>query len=99
MPKLTTFTLTLGDEKFFRRDVPKLRGYFASKFPQYMRNLNTSHAYGEFRRLRQTARHSGRPADAELLALGLKSYSERGMEYVETIRAMIRTNKKLIEMS
>ncbi|MBC8179812.1 CRISPR-associated endonuclease Cas6 [candidate division KSB1 bacterium] len=33
---LTTFTLTLGDEKFFRRDVPKIRGYFASKFPQYI---------------------------------------------------------------
>lgn len=65
----------------------------------YMLNLNTSRAYAEFRRLRQTARQSGQPADAELLALGLKSYSERGMEYVETIRAMIRTNRKLIEMS
>ena len=65
----------------------------------YLHNLNTSRAYDEFRRLRQTSRHSGQPADAELLALGLKSYSERGMEYVETIRAMIRTNRKLIEMS
>ncbi len=36
MPKLQTLILTLGDEKFFRRDVPKLRGYFASKFPEYI---------------------------------------------------------------
>ena len=33
---LTTFTLTLGPEKFFRRDIPKIRGYFANKFPQYL---------------------------------------------------------------
>lgn len=36
MPKLQTLILTLGDEKFFRRDVPKLRGFFASKFPEYI---------------------------------------------------------------
>jgi len=36
MPKLQLLTLTLGDEKFFRRDVPKLRGFFASKFPEYI---------------------------------------------------------------
>ncbi len=36
MPKLQTLILTLGNEKFFRRDVPKLRGFFASKFPEYI---------------------------------------------------------------
>jgi len=36
MPQLQTLILTLGDEKFFRRDVPKLRGFFASKFPEYI---------------------------------------------------------------
>ena len=36
MTNLTTFTLTLGDEKFFRRDIPKIRGFFAAKFPQYI---------------------------------------------------------------
>lgn len=36
MPKLQLLTLTLGNQKFFRRDVPKLRGFFASKFPEYI---------------------------------------------------------------
>ncbi len=36
MPKLQLLILTLGDEKFFRRDVPKIRGFFASKFPEYI---------------------------------------------------------------
>lgn len=36
MPKLQLLILTLGSEKFFRRDVPKLRGFFASKFSEYI---------------------------------------------------------------
>ncbi|MDZ7377082.1 MAG: CRISPR-associated endonuclease Cas6 [candidate division KSB1 bacterium] len=36
MPKLQLLTLTLGNQKFFLRDVPKLRGFFASKFPEYI---------------------------------------------------------------
>lgn len=36
MPKLQILILTLGDEKFFRRDIPKIRGFFASKFPEYL---------------------------------------------------------------
>lgn len=65
----------------------------------YMHNLNTSRAYAEFRQLRQSSRQGGKPADAELLAMGLKAYSERGIAYVETIRSMIRSNRELIEMS
>ena len=65
----------------------------------YMLNLNRSKAYAEFRKLRQATRQSGKPADAELLAMGLKAYSERGMDYVNTIRAMIRSNRELIRLS
>lgn len=36
MPKIQTLTLTLGHEKYFRRDIPKIRGYFGSRFPQYI---------------------------------------------------------------
>jgi len=65
----------------------------------YMKNINTSRAYAEFRQLRMETRNQRRPLDAEKLALGLKSYSERGMAYVKTIQAMIRSNRALIEQS
>jgi Bax protein len=42
-------------------------------------------------------RHQHRTLDAELLAMGLKSYSERGMAYVKVIQTMIRSNRKLIQ--
>ena len=65
----------------------------------YINNINTTRAYAEFRNLRQQSRNKGRALNAERLALGLKSYSERGMDYVKTIQAMIRTNRDLIEQS
>jgi Bax protein len=63
----------------------------------YMKNINTSRAYAEFRDIRRDLRHQHRTLDAELLAMGLKSYSERGMAYVKVIQAMIRSNRKLIQ--
>ncbi len=65
----------------------------------YMNNINTTRAYAEFRNLRQQSRNKGRALNAEKLVLGLKSYSERGMDYVKTIQAMIRSNRELIEQS
>ncbi|PIX54298.1 MAG: flagellar biosynthesis protein FlgJ [Zetaproteobacteria bacterium CG_4_9_14_3_um_filter_54_145] len=65
----------------------------------YMQNINTSAAYAEFRSIRQSLRVQSRPLDAESLAYGLRSYSERGMAYVKTIRAMIRSNRELIANS
>jgi len=65
----------------------------------YMQNINTSSAYAEFRSIRQSLRVQSRPLDAESLAYGLRSYSERGMAYVKTIRAMIRSNRELIANS
>lgn len=59
----------------------------------YMRNLNTHRAYRELRSLRAGMRKRGEPLDGRKLALGLKSYSELGMEYVERIRTMISYNE------
>lgn len=59
----------------------------------YMRNLNTHPAYRELRSLRAGMRKRGEPLDGQKLALGLKRYSELGMEYVERIRTMISYNQ------
>ena len=58
----------------------------------YARNLNTHRAYRKFRRLRATMRQGGKPMDGMVLAAGLLSYSQRGAEYVETIRSIIDAN-------
>ena len=63
----------------------------------YMKNINTSRAYAEFREMRRDLRDQHRTLDAELLAMGLESYSERGMAYVKVIQTMIRSNRKLIQ--
>ena len=63
----------------------------------YMKNINASRAYAEFRDMRRDLRDQHRTLDAELLAMGLKSYSERGMAYVKVIQTMIRSNRKLIQ--
>jgi len=65
----------------------------------YMKNVNTLHAYETFRKIRQAMRHQGKALDAELLALGLKQYSERGTDYVRIIRSIIRKNRKLMRKS
>jgi len=65
----------------------------------YIQNINRSRAYREFRRIRVDLRNKNQPLDAEKLAMGLKSYSERGMAYVKTIQSMIRSNRKLIAAS
>ncbi|WP_100278619.1 glucosaminidase domain-containing protein [Mariprofundus aestuarium] len=65
----------------------------------YMNNINTTRAYESFRKLRMEQRKRNQPLDAEHLALGLKSYSERGMAYVKIIQAMIRSNRALIASS
>jgi len=62
----------------------------------YIYNLNSSPSYKLLRNLRHSLRRQGKPLDAEFLAMGLKYYSERGMDYVHIIQGMIRSNKKLI---
>ena len=65
----------------------------------YLRNINTSPAYAEFRSIRHSLRVQSKPLNAHVLVVGLKSYSERGMDYVRTIQSMIRSNHALIQSS
>lgn len=58
----------------------------------YLKNLNTHLAYAPLRDLRAEAIANHQPVTGHLLAKGLESYSERGMEYIEEIQAMIRIN-------
>jgi uncharacterized FlgJ-related protein len=58
----------------------------------YMLNLSRHPAYEEFRRLRAAARDSGQPLDSIELTAGLVNYSERGQEYVDTLRSIIEVN-------
>jgi Bax protein len=59
----------------------------------YMLTLNSHPAYASFRKKRSQLRQNDQPLLGHELAAGLTSYSERGMEYVNEIRDMIRINK------
>jgi len=65
----------------------------------YIHNINTSNAYREFRSIRHSLRVQSKPLDATVLVLGLKSYSERGSDYVRTLLSMLRSNRDLIRNS
>lgn len=58
----------------------------------YTRNLNGHFAYDEFRRAREAQRNRGARPDGYALAAALSKYSERGDNYIETIRTIIRVN-------
>ena len=75
-----------GDHRIKAFDWPfdSVRGYFI--------NLMSHPAYEEFRRLRAEARAAGRPLTSMELADGLIRYSERGQEYVDTLKGIIRVN-------
>lgn len=59
----------------------------------YFRNLNTHPSYEDLRTLRASMRMQGLPLNSMVLARGLTRYSERGMDYVEELQAMIRVNE------
>ena len=77
----------LGDHRIASFEWPfdSVRAYFL--------NLSSHPAYEEFRRLRAEHRSAGRPLRSLELAEGLKKYSERGQEYVDTLKGMIRANR------
>ncbi len=77
----------LGDHQIKAFDWPfdSVRGYFI--------NLMSHPAYEDFRRLRAELRAAGKPLDSLVLADGLVKYSERGQEYVDSLKGMIRVNK------
>ena len=58
----------------------------------YLRNLNGHRAYSEFRATRALSRTKGVPLDGYALAGTLSRYSERGGEYIKTIRLIMRAN-------
>jgi uncharacterized FlgJ-related protein len=62
-----------------------VRGYFI--------NLMSHPAYEDFRRLRADLRAAGEPLSSLRLADGLVRYSERGQEYVDGLKGIIRVNK------
>jgi Bax protein len=68
----------------------------AESVGSYMRNLNTGRSYQLLRRIRAGQRARGLQPDAAELAAGLIDYSERGSDYVDEIRAMLRVNAPVI---
>jgi uncharacterized FlgJ-related protein len=76
----------LGDHRIAAFDWPfdSVRGYFI--------NLMSHPAYEDFRRLRAELKAAGKPLSSLALADGLIRYSERGQEYVDTLKGIIRVN-------
>ena len=58
----------------------------------YVQNLNSHPAYAELRRVRAQMRARGEMPDGYTLAGALTSYSERGADYISTIRFLMREN-------
>ena len=78
---------SLGDHRIAAFDWPfdSVRGYFI--------NLMSHPAYEDFRRLRAQLRAEGKPLTSMVLADGLIKYSERGQEYVDTLKSIMRVNR------
>jgi uncharacterized FlgJ-related protein len=76
----------LGDHKIatFIWPFDSVRGYFL--------NLSTHPAYEDFRKIRAELRKDGKRLSSLALADGLISYSERGQEYVDSLKSLIRSN-------
>ncbi len=70
--------------KAFEWPFDSVRGYFI--------NLMSHPAYEDFRRLRAERREAGQPLDSLHLADGLLRYSERGEDYVKSLKGIIRAN-------
>lgn len=59
----------------------------------YFLNLSSHPAYEDFRRIRAELKAAGKPATSLALADGLLKYSERGQEYVDELKGIIRANQ------
>jgi len=58
----------------------------------YFLNINTFPSYQYLRLLRQELRRNAKPIEGLVLVEGLRSYSERGDDYIRELRSMIRHN-------
>jgi len=78
---------SLGDHRIAAFDWPfdSVRGYYL--------NLSSHPAYEDFRRLRAELKSAGKPVTSLALADGLIRYSERGQDYVDTLKSIIRVNR------
>lgn len=63
----------------------------------YIHNLNTHRAYTAFRKQRQNFRNRGEKPDAHTLAQTLHQYSGQKHTYTQSLQAMIKQNKELIQ--
>ena len=62
-----------------------------------MRNINTHEPYLELRQIREVMRDREEQVRAIPLLSGLHSYSERGQDYIDELKAMIRVNRPIVE--
>jgi Bax protein len=60
----------------------------------YLHNLNRHYAYEPLREIRFQQRQAKQPVTGKAMVQGLKSYSERGTEYIDELLSMMRVNKK-----
>jgi len=58
----------------------------------YLLNINTHHAYAKLRKLRASIRAKNKPVTGHELAGTLDKYSERGQDYIDSLRKLIRYN-------
>ena len=75
-----------------RHEVKVFNGLYHS-VASYLRNLNTHPAYEDFRALRAGKRALGHDLNGHTLAAALQRYSERGTDYVRSIRDIMRVNR------
>ena len=59
----------------------------------YARNLNSHSAYRDFRNARSAMRQRGQPLDGHVLAGFILRWSERGEDYIKTLRVIIAVNE------
>ena len=78
-----------GDLEHQVRTFPDIR----ASVKTYLYTLNIGRSYRELRRLRENMRSTNQSLDAVTLAEGLVHYSQRGMEYVDEVRAIIERNQ------
>ena len=64
-----------------------------SSVSYYVKLLNSSDTYAEFRTIRAQKRENGQAISAQSLLPGLSRYSERGEEYLNDLSSIIRFNK------
>ena len=70
----------------------KAFGHLHESVANYLANLNRHPAYAEFRRLRAKMRTQGQELNGYVLAGTMTAYSERGADYISTIRSIMRFN-------